>query len=98
MTRCSLLLLQFWQRRVHEPLGVNKECGSQGSAGNTRLQQKCILQDAAQRDYARIVSKDGIMSAASPATEERAEHLQPLPGANTSMHSTCAPLPQREVV
>ena len=49
-------------------------------------------------DQARIVSKASAMSAARPATEERAEHKQPRPGANMSLHRTCAPLPQRDVV
>ncbi len=69
-------------------------------AGETTIDKNVYCRNVrwACSDYDRIVSKAGIMSAARPATDERAEHLQPLPGANKSMQRTCAPLPQREVV
>ena len=60
---------------------------------NHGRQPRCV-----RPNYARIASSAAVMSAPRPATDERVEHLQPLPGANTIMQRTEEPLPQRDTV
>jgi hypothetical protein len=57
-----------------------------------------LLKKRAGKEHKNSGRRASSMSAARPATEERAEQKQPRPGANMSLHSTCAPLPQQDMV